>query len=49
MGPKTRYLGPEIPKEDLIWQDPVPKGNADFNLEQLKKNSLSVVVYTRND
>ena len=24
MGPKTRYLGPEIPKEDLIWQDPVP-------------------------
>ena len=24
MGPKTRYLGPEVPKEDLIWQDPVP-------------------------
>ena len=37
MGPKTRYLGPEIPKEDLIWQDPVPKGNADFNLDAAKK------------
>ncbi len=37
MGPKTRYLGPEIPKEDLIWQDPVPKGNADFNLDVAKK------------
>ncbi|MFH7319721.1 catalase/peroxidase HPI [Desulfurivibrio sp. D14AmB] len=24
MGPKVRYLGPEVPKEDLIWQDPVP-------------------------
>ena len=37
MGPKTRYLGPEIPKEDLIWQDPVPKGNADFNIDAAKK------------
>ena len=27
MGPKARYLGPEIPKEDLIWQDPIPKVN----------------------
>jgi len=26
MGPKTRYLGPEVPDEDLIWQDPVPHG-----------------------
>jgi len=25
MGPKTRYLGPEVPEEDLIWQDPIPK------------------------
>ena len=24
MGPKVRYLGPEVPAEDLIWQDPVP-------------------------
>ena len=28
MGPKGRYLGPEVPKEDLIWQDPVPAGTA---------------------
>ena len=27
MGPKTRYLGPEVPKEDLIWQDPIPAVN----------------------
>jgi catalase-peroxidase len=27
MGPKVRYLGPEVPDEDLIWQDPVPTGN----------------------
>lgn len=26
MGPKTRYLGPEVPQEDLIWQDPIPAG-----------------------
>ncbi|MEM0156837.1 MAG: catalase/peroxidase HPI [Thermoplasmataceae archaeon] len=25
MGPKSRYLGPEVPEEDLIWQDPIPK------------------------
>jgi catalase-peroxidase len=28
MGPKVRYLGPEVPAEDLIWQDPVPAGTA---------------------
>ena len=27
MGPKSRYLGPEIPKEDLLWQDPIPAAN----------------------
>ncbi len=37
MGPKTRYLGPEIPKENLIWQDPVPEGNANFDLDVAKK------------
>jgi catalase-peroxidase len=26
MGPKARYIGPDVPKEDLIWQDPVPAG-----------------------
>ena len=36
MGPKSRYLGPEVPEEDLIWQDPVPEGNANFDIEALK-------------
>ena len=31
MGPKARYLGPEVPSEDLIWQDPVPPGRAPTN------------------
>ncbi|MGC4376361.1 catalase/peroxidase HPI [Fictibacillus sp. Mic-4] len=30
MGPKARYLGPEVPEEDFIWQDPVPAGNYDL-------------------
>ncbi|MGN7296307.1 catalase/peroxidase HPI [Ferdinandcohnia sp. SAFN-114] len=30
MGPKSRYLGPEVPEEDFIWQDPVPAGNAEL-------------------
>ena len=36
MGPKSRYLGPEVPEEDLIWQDPIPEGNANFDIEALK-------------
>jgi catalase-peroxidase len=38
MGPKVRYLGPEVPKEDLIWQDPIPAGNklSDGEVKDLK-------------
>ncbi|WP_189401622.1 catalase/peroxidase HPI [Arenicella chitinivorans] len=36
MGPKPRYIGPEVPQEDLIWQDPVPAGNTDYDVEKLK-------------
>jgi len=36
MGPKTRYIGPDVPKEDLIWQDPVPKGSTDYDIDQVK-------------
>lgn len=36
MGPKVRYFGPEVPTEDLIWQDPVPKGNASYDISALK-------------
>ena len=36
MGPKTRYMGPEAPSEDLIWQDPIPKGNSDYDIDAVK-------------
>jgi catalase-peroxidase len=37
MGPKVRYIGPDVPKEDLIWQDPVPAGNKNFSVESVKQ------------
>ncbi|MCK2184130.1 catalase/peroxidase HPI [Halomonas getboli] len=37
MGPKTRYIGPEVPDEDLIWQDPVPAGNTHYSVEAAKQ------------
>lgn len=36
MGPRSRYLGPEVPDEDLIWQDPIPAGNSDYDEEAVK-------------
>ncbi len=36
MGPKARYIGPDVPEEDLIWQDPVPAGNATYDVEAVK-------------
>jgi catalase-peroxidase len=36
MGPKARYIGPEVPKEDLIWQDPVPTGNTGYDVAAVK-------------
>jgi catalase-peroxidase len=36
MGPKARYFGPEVPAEDLIWQDPVPAGRADIDVAAVK-------------
>jgi len=36
MGPKARYFGPDVPAEDLIWQDPVPTGKADYDEEAVK-------------
>ena len=37
MGPKTRYLGPEAPEEELIWQDPIPKGSTDYDVNTIKE------------
>lgn len=36
MGPKTRYIGPEVPAEDLIWQDPVPVGKSRYDVSAVK-------------
>ena len=36
LGPKVRYIGPEVPKEDLIWQDPVPAGNKSYDVKAVK-------------
>jgi len=36
MGPKVRYIGPDVPAEDLIWQDPIPAGNKSYNVEDVK-------------
>ena len=36
LGPRSRYVGPEVPSEDLIWQDPVPKGTRSFDIENVK-------------
>ncbi len=41
MGPKTRYMGPEAPSEDLIWQDPIPAGNPNYDLGDVKEKILS--------
>ena len=37
MGPKSRYVGPDVPSENLIWQDPVPAGPTDYNQEAVKR------------
>jgi len=43
MGPKVRYLGPEVPAEDLIWQEPVPAGTpiADADVTRIKEAILA--------
>ena len=40
MGPKSRYLGPEVPEEELIWQDPVPEGNSNYDIDSVKAKIL---------
>jgi catalase-peroxidase len=55
MGPRDRYFGPDAPQEDLIWQDPVPAGPADYDAEAVKAKiaatglSLSDMVATAWD
>ena len=55
MGPKSRYIGPEVPQEDLIWQDPVPEGRTDYDVDAVKEKiaasglSISEMVSTAWD
>jgi catalase-peroxidase len=46
MGPKTRYVGPEVPSEERIWMDPVPAGNTDYDVdsvsEAIKNSGLTI-------
>ncbi|TCS38763.1 catalase/peroxidase HPI [Reinekea marinisedimentorum] len=46
LGPKVRYIGPDVPSEDLIWQDPVPAGNTGYDVDavkaQIAESGLSV-------
>ena len=37
LGPKFRYFGPDVPAEDLIWQDPIPAGNDNYNVSEIKQ------------
>ncbi|KAA5823806.1 catalase/peroxidase HPI [Algibacter amylolyticus] len=36
MGPRDRWFGPDVPQEELIWQDPIPKGNGNYDVEAVK-------------
>ena len=36
MGPRARYIGPDVPSEDLIWQDPIPAGSAGYDVDAVK-------------
>ncbi len=55
MGPKVNYVGPDVPAEDLIWQDPVPAGRTDYDVAAVKARisasglSLSDMVATAWD
>ncbi|MCC4271862.1 catalase/peroxidase HPI [Marinobacter nauticus] len=40
LGPKSRYIGPEVPDEDLIWQDPIPAGPTDY-IEEVVKEKIA--------
>lgn len=46
MGPSSRYIGPYVPKEELVWQDPVPRGSTGYNIdvakEKIAKSGLSI-------
>jgi catalase-peroxidase len=46
MGPKVRYVGPDVPAEELIWQDPVSAGKSDYNVAELKMQIADLGIST---
>ena len=48
MGPKARYIGPDVPKEDLIWQDPVPLGNHNYDVTAVKRKIAASTLCIRD-
>jgi catalase-peroxidase len=49
MGPKSRYFGTDVPQEDLIWQDPIPVGNKNYDVEALKNKIAAAGFDSRYD
>ncbi len=47
MGPKSNYIGPEVPEEDLIWQDPIPAGNTDYDVNTVKEKIAGLGLSTQ--
>ncbi len=41
MGPRVRYIGPDVPKQPLIWQDPTPQGKTDYDVSAVKTQIAS--------
>ena len=48
MGPKSRYIGPDVPAEDLIWQDPVPQGETNY-IEEVVKEKIAEAGLSLNE
>ncbi|MDN3667535.1 catalase/peroxidase HPI [Algibacter miyuki] len=44
MGPRDRWFGPDVPQEELIWQDPIPKGNYSYDVESVKAKISSTAL-----
>lgn len=48
LGPKSRYIGPDVPDEDLIWQDPVPQGETNY-IEEVVKEQIAAAGLSLNE
>ncbi|MDE1942771.1 MAG: catalase/peroxidase HPI [Betaproteobacteria bacterium] len=48
LGPRSRHIGPDVPKEDLIWQDPIPAGRKNYDVAQVRKKIAESGVSARD-